>query len=143
MLNLSNYLSIKKISIDTLNEQYFIFYKVDRAHRFDGTLVKFKGKHIENKSIFLPCDPKHELLVYVHSALDQIEDMDFFEENKTYATKVLMLTIICWIYHFELQDEFLNNSLKQKLEPDIFLIIENIESLEWNTIDYINLFELP
>ena len=132
----------KEIDIDEFYDTYFYFYSTDRENKFDGQLVKFKGKYVQNKSEFLPYDPNISLLDVISSSSDQLEDMDFFEYDKTLSTKLLIFTIFCWTYHFELEEYLINQSLRKSLEPKIFEIIENINSLEWKAEDYINLFSL-
>lgn len=131
----------RKISIDDFYRKYFFLYRIDVKNQFDGELVKVNGEYIENTSEFLSDDPKLSLLAAIFSYADQLEDMDFFEEDKTYTTKLLTFVIICWIYHFEFEDKFINISLKNKLEPEIFSIIKDIDSIGWDAENYISLIE--
>ena len=76
----------------------------------------------------------------ISSSSDQLEDMDFFEYDKTLSTKLLIFTIICWIYHFEFEEYLINKSLRNIFEPKIFEIIKNINHIEWDAKNYVDLF---
>lgn len=130
----------KEIDIDSFYNTYFDLYRIDRDNKFDGELVKFQGKYVKNKSEFIPYDPKISLLDAILSSSDQLEDMDFFEDDKDFSTKLLIFTIICWIYHFEFEEYLINQSLRNIFEPKIFEIIKNINHIEWDAKNYVDLF---
>lgn len=137
---IKDFINGSNIETDAFFRLFFLNYRADRAHPFDGSQVKFHGKYIENKKENIPYDPKIGLISYIMSCMDQLEDKKYFDSNKNYAALILKASIICWIYHFEFENELLDKAIRLKLEPSIFSIISGIEDADWQIDKHIDFF---
>lgn len=62
---IKDFINGSNIETDAFFRLFFLNYRADRAHPFDGSQVKFHGKYIENKKENIPYDPKIGLISYI------------------------------------------------------------------------------